>query len=108
MILASIGIATLFKDGITERQILDLLTFLADSGFTLRDNLGQLTSEAGLRWALSHTHYELYRFLWGSTDLLNVWTLDEFRSLTATLVESHLSLLDFHLNAGACLFLAQP
>jgi hypothetical protein len=84
------------------------MTFLADSGLTLRDNLGQLSSRYGLQLALSNKHYELYRFLWGSTDLLNVWTLDEFRSLTYTLVESHLSLLDFHLNAGACLFLAQP
>jgi len=31
-----------------------------------------------------------------------------FQALTATLVVSHQSLLDFHLNAGACLFLAQP
>ena len=108
MILTSIGISNLFKDGVTERQILDILTFLADSGFTLRDNLGLLTSESGLRWALSLKHYELYRFLWGSTDLLNVWTLDAFHALTATLVESHQSLLDFHFNAGACLFLAQP
>jgi hypothetical protein len=42
--LASIEISTLFKEGITESQILDLLTFLADSGFTLRDNLGPLAT----------------------------------------------------------------
>jgi hypothetical protein len=67
--LASIEISTLFKEGITESQILDILTFLADSGFTLRDNLGPLISQAGLGWALSHKYYQLYRFLWGSTDL---------------------------------------
>ena len=37
-----------------------------------------------------------------------MWTLDIFHALTATLVDSHPTLLDFHLNAGACLFLAQP
>ena len=87
---------------------MDLLTYLAEAGFLIRNQLGELTTLSGLRLILQHKHYELYRFLWGSIDMLNFWTNESFQALTEVIAAEHQNLLDFHLNAGACLFLAQP
>jgi hypothetical protein len=78
LILNSTESSSFFNDGLTERQILDVLTLISDSDFNLRDNLGTIVTIEGIYWALKNKHYELYRFLWGSTDLLNVWTYDAF------------------------------
>jgi hypothetical protein len=40
--------------------------------------------------------------------MLNFWTNESFQALTEVIAAEHQNLLDFHLNAGACLFLAQP
>ena len=70
--------SSFFIEGLTERQILDVLTLISDSDFNLRDNLGSVVTIEGIYWALKNKYYELYRFLWGSIDLLNVWTYDAF------------------------------
>ena len=40
--------------------------------------MGELDTLAGIKWALDHKHYELYRYLWGSIDFINVWSFDIF------------------------------
>jgi hypothetical protein len=51
----------------------------------------------------------VYKFLWGHPDLRNLWTFEHFKLLAHFLLRNTThadTLLDFHLNAGANLFLS--
>lgn len=90
MKLNTSDLSAFFAPGLTERQILEVFQLLAESGsFNLRDNLGDFLTIYGLNWALNNKYYELYRFLWGTIDLLNVWTYDVFQVVSLTCAQDH-------------------
>lgn len=59
---------------------------------------------------LRNKQFEVYKFLWGHPDLRNLWTFSHFQTLAHFIVQHGHSqnVLDFHLNAGANLFLSAP